>query len=392
MIGLVLSLVWLIAMGLVLLSCAAFERRARLVARPDRPDLEPPRARWGGGPLRPPAHAAPLRALAGFARLVRPRSAIVDHRPGLRLAGRVGALTSLVGGLAMLPMLGTWGGGEHDPPLLLLDLPHGLAAIALLILLGALFRVSIGLSERNVWARIGSVRQSSRAIAALALLSLVLAPLAIGSGTLRLHEIVLDQQRAIGPVVWLLSFAEGEWADTLRAWPLPAWNLFTQPLTAILFVPAISLLLGSARVDDPTTAAVGAAGLGLDSDPLDTYWSRLDARLSLGLAAALFVTLFLGGSSVPFVDFPRIVGSLEAGVGYGLPRFLLAALMLGSFLAKCVFVIAVVARCKRFAASARVDRSLRLVTRRLLPLAWANLLLVSALALWWAERAGGLGS
>jgi NADH:ubiquinone oxidoreductase subunit H len=304
--------------------------------------------------------------------------------------GRVGTFSSLIFGLAMIPLLGTWGGGASDPPLLLLDLPHGLAAIALVLMLGAIFRVSVGLSERNVWSRLGSVRLASRAIAAMALLSLVLAPLAIGSGSLRLHEVVLDQQQAIAPIDWLLSQFEGEWARTLRAWPIPAWNLLTQPLTALLFVPAMSLISGSARVDDPTTGAIGAAGFGLDSDPLDAYWSRLETRLSLVLSVALFVTLFLGASSIPFVDPAALVSNLEPYIGIGLPRALVAGLLLGSFLAKCVVVLALVARCKRFVAAARVDRSLRLVTRRLLPLAWANLLLVSGLALWWVERAGGL--
>ena len=52
------------------------------------------------------------------------------------------------------------------------------------------------------------------------------------------------------------------------------------------------------------------------------------------------------------------------------------------FAVKLVFVLFVASRVARMAATSRDDRSLRLATRRLLPVAWANLLLVAALALW----------
>ena len=316
---------------------------------------------------------------------MRRRQRVADHRPGLRFVGRFGALSCLAIGLALIPFAGSWGGGASGSALLLLDLPHGLAAIVLLLMLHASFRVTIGLSERNAWSRIGSARQASRAIAAVALMTLVLAPIAIGSGSLRLHDLALAQQLPIASLERTLGGgAPGVW--------IPAWNLFTQPLTALLFAPAMTLMLGSARIDDPVTGAIGTAGLGLDADPIDAYWSRLDARLSLILASALFVTLFLGGGSIPFVDLGGVAAALSGYAGEFLPTLLIAGLHLGSFLAKVLAVVAIAMRLKRSVAAARVDRSLRLVTRRLLPLAWANLLLVAALTLWLSARAeGGVG-
>ncbi len=385
----VLTIVWMSVVSGVLAACAILERRARLVPRPDRPELSPPRANWGGNPAPPPAHAMTARALAGFARIVRRKSVVSDHRPGLRLLGRLGACVSLLVGLAMVPFAGTWGGGLTDPPILLLDLHHGLAAIGFLLLLASFSRIAVGLSERNAWSRIGSARQASRSIAALALMTLVLAPLAIGSGSLRLHDIVSDQQLPIGPVAWGVAALEGEFGHTLRAWPIPAWNVLAQPLTAILFIPAMALLLGSPRVDDPTTGSIGAAGLGLDADPIDVYWSRIDARLSLVFATTLFVCLFLGAGSIPFFDAPRLVARLAPYVGDTLPTLLVTGLQVGSFLAKSILVLAASSRLKRVIAVSRVDRALRLTTRRLLPLAWANLLLVAASTLWLAGFAGG---
>ena len=387
--GVVLAVAWLVTISAALAACSLFERRARVGPRPDRPELLPPRAAWGGGRLAPPGHSAVARSLAGFARIVRRRSRVADHRPGLRVVGRVGAVASLAIGLALIPFAGSWGGGPSDPALLLLDLPHGLAAIVLLLMLHSSFRVTIGLSERNAWSRIGSARQASRAIAAVALMTLVLAPIAIGSGSLRLHDLALAQQLPIASLDRTLGMLADGLAGGSLGSSIPAWNLFTQPLTALLFAPAMTLMLGSGRVDDPVTGSVGTAGLGLDADPIDVYWSRLDARLSLVLASTLFVTLFMGAGAIPFVDLGRVVAGLSRYAGEFLPTLLVSGLYLGSFLAKSLVVLAVAMRLKQLVAAARVDRSLRLVTRRLLPLAWANLLLVAALTLWLSGRAEG---
>jgi NADH:ubiquinone oxidoreductase subunit H len=390
--GVVLAIVWLATISLALAACSLFERRGRLGHRPDRPELMPPRALWGGGRVVPPGDSAAARALAAFARIVRRRRRVADHRPGLRFVGRVGALASLAIGLSLLPFAGTWGGDASDPGLLLLDLPHGLAAIVLLLLLHSSFRVTIGLAERNAWSRIGSVRQASRAIAAVALMTLVLAPIALGSDSLRLQDLAVAQQRPIASLAGVLEMLGGGLASGSVGVGIPAWNLFTQPLTALLFAPAMTLMLGSGRVDDPVTGAVGTAGLGLDADPIDAYWFRLDARLSLVLAAALFVTLFLGAGSIPFVDLGGLASALSFYAGEFLPRLLIAGLHLGSFIVKSLVVLVIAMRLKRVIAAARADRSLRLVTRRLLPLAWANLLLVAALTLWLSARTeGGVG-
>lgn len=388
MIALALALVWLAVVSAALVGCAVIERNTRLIARPDRPELLPPRASWGGGRLAPPAHALTARALAGFARIVRSRSRVSDHRPGLRLLGRLGVCTSLAVGLAMIPFVGSWDGGPGDAPLVLLDLRQGLAAIGFLLLLTSFSRIAIGLSERNAWSRMGSTRQAARSISAVALLTLVLAPLAIASGSLRLHAIVLGQQQPIALLTWFVEFVAGGFFESLKVWPLPAWNLFVQPLTAVLFVPAMTLLLGSPRIDDPITGAIGASGLGIDADPIDVYWSRLDARLSLVLVSALFVTLFLGAGSIPFFDPMLLVARLTPFVGEVLPRLLVAGLHTGTFLLKCLLIFALAARSKRVVALSRLDRTLRFTTRRLLPLAWANLLLVAATTLWIAGISG----
>ena len=389
--ALLLTIVWLGLVSAALIGCAVIERNSRLVARSDRPELAPPRAVWGNVEASPPSRALIARALAGFARLVRSQAQLVDQRPGLLLLGRLGVCLSLAIALAMVPFLGTWGGAAEDAPLVLLDLRSGLAAVGFVLLLTSFARVAIGSAERNAWSRIGSTRQVSRTIAALALLTLVFAPLAITAGSLRLHEIVLRQQLPIAPVVWLAASFDGRVADFFQAFPFPAWNVFTQPLTALLFIPAMTLLLGNPRVDDATTGATFVAGLGIDADPLDRYWSRLDGRLSLVLTAALFAALFLGAGSIPFFDPAALVVRLAPFAGETLPNLLVVGVFAVTFLVKTLLVIAVTTRLRRVIAVSRVDRALRIATRRLLPLAWANLLLVAASTLWLSGFFGSVG-
>jgi len=382
--------VWLVVAMVGLASVALFERSGRSRARTDRPELAPPRAVWGGGVLHPPSRAATARALAGFARLVRRRTRVVDHRRGLRRLSRGLGCGALLLGLGLLPIAGTWGGAA-GPPLLLLDLEGGLIAILLVLLALAVARIAIGLSERSAWSRMGAARQASRAIAGTALLVLSSMPLAIDAASLRLHDLVLDQQRMLWPVAGLARLFGPDVVARLEAWPVPAWNLFTQPLTAVLFAAAISLWVASPRADVPGAGAVGVAGLGLDGDATELYWLRVEARLASVFAAGLFVTLFLGAGGLPLVDPVTLVERAEPFLGRGLPEALVTLLHVGVFAGKLVAVLYLGARVGRMTATSRDDRSLRLATRRLLPVAWANLLLVAAIALW-LEGLPGVGA
>lgn len=376
-----LVLVWLVVAMLGVASLSVFERSSRNRVRLDRPELAPPRKVWGGGPLHPPSRAATARALAGFARLVRRRTRVVDHRPGLRRGSRVLGCSALVLGLAMLPIAGNWGGAPGSA-LLLLDLEGGLVAVLLVLLAMAFARIALGLSERSAWSRMGAARQTSRAIAGTALLVLAMVPLAIDAGSLRLHDLVVDQQQTLWPVAGFARLFGPEVAAGLEAWPLPAWNLFTQPLTAILFAAAISLWVSSPQADVPGAGLIGITGFGLDADAGELYWIRVESRLAAVFAAGLFVTLFLGSGGLPFLDPTGLVDSAEPFLGRGVPEALVTLLHVSVFAVKLVFVLFVASRVARMAATSRDDRSLRLATRRLLPVAWANLLLVAALALW----------
>ena len=374
------------AIGFVTL--ATVERRARVGVRRDRLELAPPRAQWGGGPIHPASRSLVARSLAAFARLIRSRSRVVGEARALRGSAHLLGVGALVFVVALLPVLGTWAGAA-GPPLVFADLEQGMLVVAGALLVSAFARVAVGLSERHPAARLASARVASRQVCSLGLLAVVLAPLALGAGSLRLHDLVLQQQRGWVPLAGLSAQLEAPWLQVWEGAWFPAWNLFVQPLTALLFVPAIALWVASPRADDRSRGSVTLAGFGLDADPVALYWVKLEARLSGVVAAGLFVTFFLGGSSIPFLEPVRFVSMLSPFVGQGLPEFVWTGLQLGSFVVKLVLTIWFAGRLIDVSAEARDDRSLRFLTRRLMPLAWANLLLVAGMTIWWGGASGG---
>jgi len=207
----------------------------------------------------------------------------------------------------------------------------------------------------------------------------------LASASFRLQDIVSGQQSSFSPLFWIPSAWQGDVFDEIRGLRWPRWNVFVQPLTAVLFWAALHGLIRRPWLVSGETGSVGLAGFGLDHDPVDLYWGRLEARLARILAAALFVSLFLGAGAIPFLPMGEIVERLEPLVGFAFPAFLAVAIGIGVFFGKLVFVLIVDGWLHRSIATLRDDQRTRLVAFRLLPLAWANLLLVSTTSLFLQE-------
>ena len=381
MIGAGLAFVWFAVVSLALVGCAVIERRSRLAGLRNRPEWRPARAAWGFDLEPPPVTYLIARALAGGARLVRSRTLVADRSSSQRMLGRIVSCVALASALSLVPFAGTWGGTLDGAALVVVDLRHGLIALVFLVLLMAMGQVAIGLADHSVWSRLGSVRVASLSLGGLGLFVLVLAPLALETGSLRLHDIVFAQQQTFSPFSWLPSQIRGEVFKVVADWRWPDWNLFAQPLTAFLFVPALACLTRRPWVYNAGVGSMGASGFGLDSDPADLYWGRLEMRLSKVLAASLFVSLFLGAGAIPFVQASAIVDLLEPFVGHALPALLGVMIQIGVFVLKLMLVLVLTAGLRRATATLRDDQWIEIVTFRLFPLALANLLLVSAMSL-----------
>lgn len=390
MIGVGIALVWIAVVAGALVGCAFVERWSRLAGSRDRPEWQPPRAAWGFDPQPSPNVYLLARTLAGSARLVRSRTVVDDQSPFQNALGRIVSCVALASALALIPFIGTWGGEPDGAVLVVADLHNGLIGLVFLLLMVTVGRVATGLALRSVWSRLGSVGIASRSLAGVGLFVLVLAPLVLETGSLRLHDIAMTQQSTFAPLSWLSSSASWEGFGFVRALRWPGWHLFTQPLTAILFVFALAGLMRRPCIYAATTGRIGTSGFGLDGDPQDLYWGRLEARLSKVLAASLFVSLFLGAGAIPFVAASAVVDLLEPFFGFELSALLGVLIQLGMFVVKLWVVLVLASILRRATATIRDDQWIDIVTSRLFPLAWANLLLMSALTLLSDSVRGGL--
>jgi len=381
MISVALAFLYLVVILIALGMTAAFERTSRLVGVGHRAELEAPKRQWGNQAARPPADYALARGLAFAARLVRGRTFVEDASSVLRRLSRLLSLLATASALALVPLAGNWGGVRDGQAIVVVDLDYGLGVLVFLILLSGLTQAATGLSERNLWARLGALRVAGQSLIGVALLLLVIAPLVLATSSLRLHDVVLMQQGSFAPLGLFVDGFFGIEAGMLDRLRLPNWFLFRQPLTAILIVPTLGLLLQRYSVYDTTNNTSGLSGIGVDADPSDLYWMGLESRLSTVLAAALFVALFLGAGGLPYFDLGRVVPLAGRFLGEGVPSFLLLIVEIGVFMAKLFFVLHLGTLLRRTTGRARTDQSLQTMTRRLIPLAWANLLLLSALYL-----------
>ncbi len=387
--AIMIALIWTGLVLFAVVACAAIERRSRLAGSSARGAWPPPRSKWGMDREFPPAASLVGRFVADAARQVRSRTIVPDQSAMLRSVGRAISWLALASALSLVPYAGAWQGGALPVPLVAVDLPNGLLVLVFLVLLMGLAQVAIGLADRSLWSRLGSVRVASRNLGTLALLVLVFAALSIESHSLRLYDIVAGQQTTFAPFSWLPSAADGGALDVVRGWRWPAWNLFVQPLSALLFLPVLAGLSHRPLAWDSEVGSLRLCGFGLDADPVELDRERLEARFAKVLAAALFVALFLGSGSIPFVSGVGIVDRLEPFIGRALPAFFVAGLETTVFFGKMIAFLILSAAFRRATARIRDDRWLAIVVTRLLPLAWANALLVSAVSLSSRVMSGG---
>jgi NADH:ubiquinone oxidoreductase subunit H len=401
MIAIALAIVSLSVFAAALVGAAAIERTTRLSGVAYRAEGLPPKAEWSNLRAPAPANYGAARALASAARLARPRSVVEGASSAMRRSSRTLSLFATASALSIVPFAATWRGASDGHPLVAVDLEYGLGVLVFLILLSGLAQAATGLAERSLWARLGALRVVGQSLMGVALLLLVLAPLILTTQTLRPHDLVAFQQGTFAPLALLaeafLSDAAGGSGrvvgldlGALESIRIPNWFVLRQPLTAILIVPTLGLLLQRYSVYDTMSNTSGMSGFGLDSDTSDLSWMGIESRLSSVLAAAIFVAFFLGAGSIPYFDARPLLALAQPWLGDGLPAALLVVAEAGVFAVKMLAVLYLASHLRRAAGRARTDQSLHTMTRRLMPLAWANLLLISALSLLESQASAAL--
>jgi NADH-quinone oxidoreductase subunit H len=219
----------------------------------------------------------------------------------------------------------------------------GLLAVSSLASYGIAFG---GWASNNQYSLLGGIRSSAQLISYEIVMMLSVLALVMTTGTFNLATIVQQQQGVV----------------------LPAWNLFTQPLTFLLFLIAAFAETNRAPFDLPEAEQELVGGYHTEYTGMRYAWFMLGEYAGLWAMCSIIATLFLGGWTLP-----------EAWLGLmsGYPWYVVALVSFGVFIAKVVALVFFFMWVRWTMPRFRWDQLMRLGWRKLIPLALANILFVA---------------
>lgn len=232
--------------------------------------------------------------------------------------------------------------GGHRASLVVIDSDIGVLLFLALASLGVYALVLAGYSSNNKFSLLGAIRASAQMVSyELALATAVLCAL-IPVGSLNLTEIVLHQQQN-------------------------HWLVLSQPVAFLVFVIASFAETNRLPFDLPEAESELVAGYLTEYGGLRWAMFFMGEYMSMATLSALGATLFLGGWTLPFVDFSGYSGLVQALLG-----FTVLMAKVGGFLFLFVWVRWTFPRF-------RYDQLMRLGWKVLLPLAIAQFVVTAAL-------------
>ncbi len=204
-----------------------------------------------------------------------------------------------------------------------------------------------GWCGNNKFALLGALRASAQMISYELAMGVALVSVIVCYGTLDLYKMVEAQSSTV------LGF-------------VPAWGIFTQPLTFIIL-----FIVGMAETkrgpfDLPESESELVAGYFTEYSGMKFLVFWLGEFAEIALFAIIITLLFLGGWHIPYVQFPEN-SWFGALIGH--------LVLMGKVIALCILQIVIRWTLPRF----RFDQLMNLGWKILLPLSIANLMLYAAL-------------
>ena len=259
----------------------------------------------------------------------------------------------------LVPALAGWFGGRTYP-MQIAPIDAGLLVVFAFSGIAIIGAMLAGWSSANKFSLLGAVRAGSQLISYELVMGLTVLGIVLVSGTVNLVSIVEQQSGTV------LGF-------------LPAWGIVYQPFAAILFL--IAGIAENKRIpfDLPEAESELISGYFTEYSAMKQSVFMLSEFIEIAIIGALFVTLFLGGYNLPYMNdagfaFP---GGRVVALGHGTVVALQLLTFLGKVFLLCSFQILVRWTLPRF----RWDQLLGFAWKFLLPLSVANLV-VTAVVLW----------
>jgi NADH-quinone oxidoreductase subunit H len=205
-----------------------------------------------------------------------------------------------------------------------------------------------GWASNNHYSLLGGIRSSAQLISYEIVMGMAVLALLMQVGSINLIEIV--------------RFQEGG--------ALPLWNIFTQPLTFILFLVAAFAETNRAPFDLPEAEQELVGGYHTEYTGMRYAWFMQGEYAALFSMCALITTLFLGGWTLP---------TAWMGWTLNLPWFVQGGITFGIFLTKVFALVFFFMWVRWTLPRFRWDQLMKLGWNTLIPLALFNILLTAIL-------------
>jgi len=259
----------------------------------------------------------------------------------------------------LFPGLADWFGGRTYP-MQIAPIDAGLLIVFAFSGISIIGAMLAGWSSANKFSLLGALRAGSQLISYELVMGLTVLGVVLVFGTVNLATLV-NEQSGIA-----LGF-------------LPAWGIVYQPFAAVLFM--IAGIAENKRIpfDLPEAESELISGYFTEYSAMKQGVFMLSEFIEIAIIGALFVTLFLGGYNLPYMNdagftFP---GGHVVPLAHGWVVLIQLLTFLGKVFLLCSFQILVRWTLPRF----RWDQLLRFAWRFLLPLSIVNLV-VTAVVLW----------
>ena len=244
------------------------------------------------------------------------------------------------------------------------DLNVGVLYTFAIVSLGVYGIVLAGYAARSKYPFIGGIRSSAQLISYEIAMGMSVIPLFLVASGLDVQQLSAGWQE-------LLEGTSSLNLNRLVSWQATnGWIIFYAPISFVIFLAAMFAETNRMPFDLPESEQELAGGYNVEYSSMKFALFFMGEYASLTAAAAMMVTLFLGGWSLPLAGLNQPAGTVWAGL-----------LQIAVFLAKMLLVMLGVIWVRLMWPRFRYDQLMDLGWRRFIPLALANIV-ITAVVLW----------
>jgi NADH-quinone oxidoreductase subunit H len=248
--------------------------------------------------------------------------------------------------------------------MIIADLNVGVLYTFAIVSLGVYGIVLAGYAAKSKYPFIGGIRSSAQMISYEIAMGMSVIPLFLIAGGLDVQQLSAGWQE-------LLEGTNSLNLNRVVTWQaVHGWLIFYAPLSFVIFLAAMFAETNRMPFDLPESEQELAGGYNVEYSSMKFALFFMGEYANMTAAAALMVTLFLGGWSLPVAGLDQAATTLWAGLAH-----------IGIFLAKVCFILFMVIWVRWMWPRFRYDQLMDLGWRRFIPLALANIV-VTAVVLW----------